>query len=545
MKFHGNLAITACILVVSLVLSLFVLYTPVVPYDPTASGFSAVRAATTIGILAQAPHSVVDRTAHEAVRQYIEGRLTSTVGAANVTEQDYTVEDPDFGTLPIRNLLAKIPGDSDTAILLVAHYDSRGYIGRSAELGQSYGAADDGYGVATLLEIARLYHGQSMKNSIYLLFTDGEEPGLYGAEKAAGESWLAKVGLVVNVEARGNSGAAYMFETGKKNERAIDFYAHAGLPVSYNLATAVYSVMPNSTDFTEFVQARKQGLNFAVLGGLKDYHSPADSFANISQTSLQHYGAQIVPLVEEFVSNAKYSDPAYFTGVQDQVFFTLFAGVFVHYPASTAVAMNLAALALLIGLIVLLALRKSLRLGSYGRQLQRAFVSLIAAAVVGYVVSVATAFLGKVPWKVTYVRMPGTEIPTLLAMLAVVAALGFWMSRKLPKAEDRRAFLLAGVTIDLLLSTLTGFVLSGASFVFFVPAAVGLATVFLAEFLKGPVWRHVLLGQNLLWNLLLLVPSLYSLFIALTVGGLLALLLILMLYAIVMVPSFLLEAQRE
>jgi hypothetical protein len=355
---------------------------------------------------------------------------------------------------------------------------------------------------------------------------------------------MDKVAFIVNLEARGTSGAAYMFETGKKNEKVIDFYAHANLPVSYSVATAVYSVMPNYTDFTEFVKAGKTGVNFAVLEGLRYYHSPGDSFPHIRMSSLQHYGEQIVPMVDEFTSDAKYSDVAYFAGTQDQVFFTLFPNVFVHYPTTAAVAANFVALALLVALLVVLRVRKTLCLRSYGRQLLRTFVALTVVAVVGYLVSVVAAFLGKVPWKVTYVRMQGTELPVLLVMLAVVAALGFWMSRKLMKADDKRAFLLAGVTLNLLLSVLTGFTLSGASFVFFVPAATGLVTVFLAEFLKGRAWRHVLLGQNLLWNLLVLVPLLYSLFIALTVGGLLALLIILMLYASVLVPSAMLQAEK-
>lgn len=547
MKLQRNVVVLVSVLVVSLVLSLFVLYTPVVPYNPFGSDFSAVRVATDIGNISREPHSTnaSDAAAHEAVRQYVIDSLSKSVGAANVTTQDYETVDDVFGTIPLHNVLAKIPGKSDTAILLVAHYDSRGYIGRIGELAQSFGAADDGYGVGVLLEIARLYGGRTLENPVWILVTDGEETGMYGAMKAAQEPWMAQVGLVVNIEARGTSGPAYMFETGKGNSKVIDFYAKAGLPVSYSLATAVYSVMPNATDFTEFVQAGKTGVNFAVLEGLKYYHAPGDQLSHISLTSLQHYGAQIVPLVEEFATNAKYADPSYFLGASDQVFFTLFPNVFVHYPESTGLILDFVAAALLLALLVLLVLRKAVRLKAYLLGLVHVLLALVGAGLVGYLASRLIAWLGKVPWKITYVRLEGTGLPTVLVMLAVVAALYFFLRKAAPKAEDRRAFLLAGATWNVLLAILTGFALSGASFLFLVPAALAVVSIALATFVRGSVMKHVALSQNLLWNLLLLVPILYSLFIALTVGGLLALLVILVLYASVMVPSAMLQAEKD
>jgi Zn-dependent M28 family amino/carboxypeptidase len=167
--------------------------------------------------------------------------------------------------------------------------------------------------LATLLEIARLYGSRNNENSIYILFTDGEETGLYGAIMAAQETALMdKIGFVINVEARGVQGAAYMFETSTKNDKIIDFYRQAQLPVSYSLATAVYTVMPNMTDFTAFLAVGKQGLNFAVLDGLYYYHTPFDNYTNINVSSIQHYGSQILPLVEEYATNSAYADVDYF-----------------------------------------------------------------------------------------------------------------------------------------------------------------------------------------------------------------------------------------
>ena len=54
-------------------------------------------------------------------------------------------------------------------------------------------------------EIARALHrGPALERSLWLLFTDGEEMGLLGAQALAKErELLRKIGLIVNVEARG------------------------------------------------------------------------------------------------------------------------------------------------------------------------------------------------------------------------------------------------------------------------------------------------------------------------------------------------------
>ncbi len=538
-----NAIIASAVLTVSFLLSLFVLYTPV----PTAddSGFSAVKAASYISEISREPHAVSDEDAHERVRLYLKGKLEEFVGAANVVEMNYAKEDVDPGCeYDIKNLLATIPGQSETGMLLVAHYDSRGHIGRSGELGRSYGAADDGYGLATLLEIARLYGSRNNENSIYILFTDGEETGLYGAIMAAQETALMdKIGFVINVEARGVQGAAYMFETSTKNDKIIDFYRQAQLPVSYSLATAVYTVMPNMTDFTAFLAVGKQGLNFAVLDGLYYYHTPFDNYTNINVSSIQHYGSQILPLVEEYATNSAYADVDYFIGTQDSVFFTLLPNVFVSYTETVAIVINFMLIALFIGLVVYLTLKHQVKILGLLKHFGFILGSIAITAILGLYLSKLMAFLGHTTWSLTYVRMEGTEIPTILIMVATLTGFSFLIKRFLKTREDKVSLMLAGVAINLLLATATGFVLSGASFLFMIPAMIGLVSLVVDTFVKNKAVKHVAFSQNLFWNVLLAVPILFSLFLALTVGGLLALLVILTLFASVILPSAFLQLE--
>jgi hypothetical protein len=540
-----NVVITSIVMTLSVLLSLFVLYTPVPTAD--SSGFSAVQAASYISEISKTPHATSDELEHERVRLYLKDTLSEFVGASNVVEMNYAKEDVDPDCeYDIKNLLATIQGTSDTGIMLVAHYDSRGHIGRSGELGRSYGAADDGYGLATMLEIARLYGNRDLSNSIYLLMTDGEETGLYGAIMAAQETALMdKIGFVINIEARGIQGAAYMFETSTNNNKVIDFYQQAKLEVSYSLATAVYTVMPNMTDFTAFLAVGKQGVNFAVLDGLNYYHSPLDNYDNIDLSSIQHYGSQILPMVEEFVTNSAYSDVNYFVGTQNSVFFTLLPNVFVSYSETMAIIINMLLLVTFIGLVVFLVLNKQVKLLALLKNLGFVFGSLIVTAVIGLFISKLIAFIGSVPWSITYVRMQGTELPTILVMLGTILGFSFLIHLFMKHKEAKVSLMLSGIFLNLLLATVTGFILSGASFLFMIPALVGLIALIVDTFVKNRIVKHVAFSQTIIWNVLMMIPILFSLFLSLTVGGLLALLIIQTLFMSVMLPSIFLQLELK
>jgi len=539
---------------VSVLTSLFVLHTPTPKPLLEADGayFSAANAAKHIEVFSRKPHSVFDQDpdgtygdSHGEVRDYIIDQLETYISPAAVTEYVYTHNEleAEVGSSvtnydgDIHNVLAKIEGNNDTAIMLVSHYDSRGHVGRAGELGRSYGAADDGYGLATMLEIARIY-GQStdLENSIYLLFTDAEEIGLFGADTAATETAIMdKVGFVINIEARGIKGAAYMFETSSNNDKVIQFYRNAQYPVAYSLATAVYRVMPNYTDFSVFLEYGLQGVNFAVLDSLDYYHTPLDKYENISLTSIQHYGEQILPLVNEFVTESKYGAIDYFVGTQDYVFFTFMPNWMISYSETFGNVLAFIIVAALIGIIVFRTIKKKFSLKVYGLSIAGLVGSLAGLGIIGYVIARIIAWIGSVPYSLTYTKLAGTEI-FVLALLAAALCLFKWFLNKKVKKEHLPEIVLGGVTFNLILALATGFTLSGASFLFMIPALTGLLAIIVMTFVK---WKPALCGTYSLTqfiNIVMLLPILYSLFIALTVGALPVFFIILAITGSVVVP---------
>ena len=150
-----------------------------------------------------------------------------------------------------RNVVAVLPGDGTRrggsgrdAILCMAHHDS---------VFAGPGIGDDLAGVAAWLEVARaLASGPALERDVILLFEDGEEQGLLGAELFAEHHPLsARVGAVVNLEGRGNAGPSRMFETGPRNRWAVESFAgESRAPSASSASVEVYRRMPNDTDYT-------------------------------------------------------------------------------------------------------------------------------------------------------------------------------------------------------------------------------------------------------------------------------------------------------
>lgn len=536
---------TLIVLIISILLAFFVLYIPAPKSADTKNSFSAVRAQQYIKEISREPHSYYERDAHENVRQYLIDEIGKMIPTGNIKEMNYTVDqlkalnpsDKDLSDeviYPIENILGVIKGSSDKGILLVAHYDSRGHVGRVGEQGRSYGAMDDGYGVATLLEIMNLLKDEELENSVYFLFTDAEEVGLFGAKLAAKDNTLMdNIYFVINAESRGRYGPSYMFETSKNNQKVLDLYKKAKFPVSYSVATAVYSVMPNFTDFTPFIDEGLPGINFATLAGLDNYHSPLDSYENINLSSIQHMGDQIYPIVKEFASNSKYVEDNYFKASSDNVFFLLFSGVLVQYSELFSIIL---AVIILIGALVLVFFKlkdESLNLKNLGFKTLKMLGFVFGSAIIGLIFGMLVAFLGQVPFNPTYVRVSGIDSFALL----FIVLFSILFIYKLKNEKDD-TFLIASIIFNSFMNLILSFTLSGATFLFMIPALLGLIFILINK-IKHENVKYYVKSILFLINLLIIAPLMYSLYMALTVGGMVAVLLLLAFNLVVSAPILL------
>jgi hypothetical protein len=154
-----------------------------------------------------------------AAALYLERRIGELIpasgGRLSMERVTYTAGGPGERiphAVELCNIVATIrgsdPADNRT-IALLAHYDNRG---ADPLDGTSFvpGANDDGSGVACLLEIARLLPGLDPRATVKLIFTSGEEHGLWGARHMAGVAREQEWNLIAvfNNDMIGNVGAS-------------------------------------------------------------------------------------------------------------------------------------------------------------------------------------------------------------------------------------------------------------------------------------------------------------------------------------------------
>src|SRR6185312_14290798 len=166
------------------------------------------------------------------------------------------------------------------------------------------GAADDGAGVASILEAARALRAAGSTapagtHPVLALISDGEEAGLLGAAAFLQNPALAaEVGVAVNVEARGTRGASLLFQTSPGDARLVQLYAqHVRFSAASSLFAGIYRHLPNDTDLTLFIRAGIPAVNFAIAENIQAYHSPLDRVATLSLASLQMQGDNLLAMV--------------------------------------------------------------------------------------------------------------------------------------------------------------------------------------------------------------------------------------------------------
>jgi hypothetical protein len=338
-----------------------------------AADFSAERAMEHVSAIAQAPHPPGSEEI-ERVRAYILAQLEAMGFSPEV--QEATVAVPQGTAViasTIANIVVKIPGsNSSKAILLDAHYDTRAI---------TPGAADCSSCVATLLETARaVLAGPALQNDVILLFTDNEEygGGLGAAAFLETHPSLDDIGLVLNFEGLGSTGPSLLFESGPDSRWAVTGWGRVAThPVGQSWFYEIYRLTPIGTDLNWFSDAGIPGLNFGYWAEGQAYHSRLDTPQALDARSVQHHGSYALALVQHFGNQDLNAVPS---SGGDAIYFTLFPGVLVSYPA--AWAMPLAGLAglLLVGAAVVGIRSKQLTVRGTLKGLGAFLLSLLASS---------------------------------------------------------------------------------------------------------------------------------------------------------------------
>jgi hypothetical protein len=264
---------------------------PVAPSSAAPQAFSAARAMETVRAIAPTPHPMGSEANHQ-VRDMLLARMTALGLSPRLRQGDILApprEGGVSGATP-QSLIGVLPGRDRAApaVALMAHYDSRN---------GAPGAADDGAGVAVVLESIRAIRARGTPaRDVVVILTDGEEACLCGAREVfAHDPIVRHIGLLVNLDARGSGGRTLMFETGAGDGQAMRLFRDAAVrPLAGSLFSAVYAILPSDTDFSVARKAGLAGFNFAFTGRTFDYHAPTDTPDHLEGAALQDMGDQVL-----------------------------------------------------------------------------------------------------------------------------------------------------------------------------------------------------------------------------------------------------------
>jgi hypothetical protein len=386
--------------------------------DAPSNVFSAARArAELVRLLDEEAAHPLGSAANDLVRSRLIERLTE-LGYEPQVQDTLGCSKLWPGCGRVKNVLVRIDGETPAALMLMAHYDSVPF---------APGAGDDGAGVAALIEIARILRSEPKPhNSIVFAFTDGEEPGLLGAEAFFGKHpWANDVAAVINLEGSGSSGPVQLLRSTPDSGEIVDAYRKvASRAVASSVAEELFKRLPNNTDLTVAASAGKPGVDFAFAGERDHYHTARDSIDNLSDATLQHHGDNALPLARRLAgADLLKRKPNY-------VYETLTPTVWLAYRPQTG-------LFVVIAVVALLGLATWRRWQGIGHFLGACFIvattlvtvvvfEVAALALLDLIVGARVAWpVNPWPWRLV---IYGVAIVALVLQRPLVRRVGFWNS---------------------------------------------------------------------------------------------------------------------
>ncbi|MEO7240666.1 MAG: M20/M25/M40 family metallo-hydrolase [Sphingomicrobium sp.] len=421
--------------------------------EPAAAGqFNTDRALARLGrVLGDQRAHPVDSAANDAVR----GRIIAELRAIGLSPQVRGAMDCNgrateriVSCAYVRNIVASVGPATGRHVLLNAHYDSTP---------TGPGAADDGIGVATLLEVAALLHASPPPRPVTLLFNEGEEYGLNGAHAFLRGDPLAKqVDSLINIEARGVSGPAVMFETNSPNGAAMAVYARATRrPFANSISTDMATLIANSTDVETLKLTRWTTLSYAIIGNETRYHSPGDNLAALDRASVGHMGSEVLAATR-VMAQAPTT-----VGQGTRLAFTDIAGLgLMRMPLWLAAAG--------LGLLLVAAAALARRRRALGRPLAAVSGAVAAGVASAVLAAMAAGLLRHGDYFRAYPLVAYLAVYATM-LLGQAAALG-WIAR----GVDRERLRMAGWLLTLLVGGTASLVLPGATIFFLFGPALAL-----------------------------------------------------------------------
>ena len=235
----------------------------------------------------------------ENARRWIKTELREA--GCRVEEDRFTAATP-LGTIPMVNLIGKIPGRESKVVVLAAHYDTKRFATFSF-----VGANDSASGVGLVLELARALASRKNRFTYWLVFFDGEEAiqnwtptdGLYGSrhmvEKLTATGELGQIHALILLDMIGDAQLNILRDQNSTpwlNNLVWDTAKQLGYEANFtDQRTEI------ADDHYPFIQAGVSAMDlidFDYGPGHRYWHSAEDTVDKLSPRSLAIVGSVVL-----------------------------------------------------------------------------------------------------------------------------------------------------------------------------------------------------------------------------------------------------------
>jgi Zn-dependent M28 family amino/carboxypeptidase len=241
------------------------------------------------------------------LQEYIQSELTSY--GCKVDTDSFAADTP-VGRLPMKNIVAKIPGDKPGIIMLATHYDTK-------LMPNFVGADDAGSSTGVMLELARLLCGKHSSYQVWITFFDGEEAmkewsdtdSRYGsrqmAAKMAMSGDLAKIKAFLLADIVGTRPPRFKRES-DSTKWLVDLVWGVAKNLGYGDVFLDES-LEVSDDHNPFLKRKVPAVDVIDLenypgGNLYYWHTPEDTLDKVSPKSLAITGHVFLESVKQLQS---------------------------------------------------------------------------------------------------------------------------------------------------------------------------------------------------------------------------------------------------
>ncbi|PIP54271.1 MAG: hypothetical protein COX07_06270 [Bacteroidetes bacterium CG23_combo_of_CG06-09_8_20_14_all_32_9] len=178
-----------------------------------------------------------------------------------------------------RNVVAVIPGESDSIVVFTAHYDHLG------ELGTAFfpGANDNASGVAMVLDLCKTFSKEKPRYTLVFIFITGEEIGLIGSQWFVSHPLvlLEKIRFLINLDLLGSGEDGITVVNGSVFTKEFERLKNLNTEKNYVPVVKTRGAADNS-DHAPFYHAGVKCFFIYAQGKTGPYHNIADTPQNLS-----------------------------------------------------------------------------------------------------------------------------------------------------------------------------------------------------------------------------------------------------------------------